>query len=536
MTEDSSLYASNFSTFEVGIDSKNQYKHLLEQANVAIALLKGSDFIIELANSQMLKIWGKGPEVIGLPVLSALPEIKGTSYPELLTSVFISGKTHYANENVAELVRNGLPEIVYLNFVYQPWYNEMQEIIGVMVSANEITEQVKARKAIEENEKKFRTLVMEADVATAIYIGEEMNIQMANDAMVKLWGKDSSVIGKRLMDALPELEGQPFWDLLTRVYKTGVTYKATEDRADLVVDGQLQSYYFNFSYKALRNVDGEIYGILNMAVDVTEQVLAKRKLSDNEEILRQAVEERTRELKETNQNLLVSNQELERFAHVASHDMKEPTRKIIMFIRMLEEEIGDVASPASKILMRKIFKSSERLNSIIDGVLQYSKVNATKDEDEFVSLEDLIKSIESDLEVVIREKHAVLYKTNLPKIYGQRFLLFQLFYNLINNALKFHRPNVSPVVEVRGMEILNKNNRSYHRISVKDNGIGFDQSYANAIFNKFTRLNSKDHFEGTGLGLSLCKSIAERHGGWIEAYGEENAGSEFVVYLPAKEN
>jgi light-regulated signal transduction histidine kinase (bacteriophytochrome) len=376
---------------------------------------------------------------------------------------------------------------------------------------------------------------MEADVATAIYIGEEMIIQMANDSMIRLWGKNSSVVGKPLMDALPELKGQPFSDLLTKVYKTGITYKATEDRADLVVDGQLQSFYFNFTYKALRNVDGEIYGILNMAVDVTEQVLAKRKLSDNEELLKHAVEERTKELKETNQNLLISNQELERFAHVASHDMKEPTRKIIMFIRMLEEEMGDVASPASKVLMRKILKSSERLNSIIDGVLEYSKLNATKDSNELVPLEEIIQNIESDLEVVIREKHAVLHKTDLPVIYGQRFLLFQLFYNLVSNAMKFNRPNISPVVEVSGLGEFNYNGKLYHRISVKDNGIGFDQSYAQSIFNKFTRLNSKDHFEGTGLGLSLCKAIAERHGGWIEAFGEENNGAEFLVYLPSKE-
>jgi len=182
--------------------------------------------------------------------------------------------------------------------------------MGVMAISNEVTEQVNARKQAEENEKNFSNLVMEADVATAIYFGPDMVLQMANETMIRVWGKDNSVIGKPVLEALPELKGQPFYEIFTQVYKTGQTYKATEDRADLVVDGKLQTFYFNFSYKALRNSSGEIYGILNMAVDVTEQVLSRRKLAESEEKLIRAVDERTHALKEPNENLIYSNHEL----------------------------------------------------------------------------------------------------------------------------------------------------------------------------------------------------------------------------------
>ena len=524
---------SNYSLIRKGIDNLNQYHDLFLQAHVGIVLFKGEDLVIDFANEPIRKIWGKDSSVIGKTLLEVLPEISDTEYPKLLLEVYRTGNTHYAYENSATLIRNGKPELVFFNFVYQPWYDANEEIMGVMAVSNEVTDQVISRMQAEENEKNFRNLVMEADVATAIYYGPDMIIQMANETMIRVWGKDNSVIGKPVLEALPELKGQPFYEIFQQVYRTGQTYKATEDRADLVVDGKLQTFYFNFSYKALRNSAGEIYGILNMAVDVTEQVLSRRKLAESEEKLIRAVEERTHELKESNENLIFSNQELERFAHVASHDMKEPVRKITMFIRMLEEELKPSLSEKQTVLLDKVTKSAARLNNIVDGVLEYSRVNAYNGEMRDVDLHDLIAKIENDLELSITEKKAFIHKYDLPVIKGYDFLLFQLFYNLISNSLKFSIEGITPEIEIYGAEPVYKNFRQYIPVVVADNGIGFNAEYSELIFNKFTRLHSKDHYEGTGLGLSLCKTIAERHGGWIEADGAENAGAKFTVYLPA---
>lgn len=162
-------------------------------------------------------------------------------------------------------------------------------IISSALTLKDLRPELVARKELEDSEKRFRNLVQEAPVATAIYIGREMKIQWANDAMIKLWGKDKSVIGTTVRAALPELEGQPFHQLLDDVYTTGEIYQATEDRGDLVVDGVLQTFYFNFSYKPLRDTEGRVYGILNMAIDVTEQVKTKRKLEESEKNFRNLI-------------------------------------------------------------------------------------------------------------------------------------------------------------------------------------------------------------------------------------------------------
>ncbi len=156
---------------------------------------------------------------------------------------------------------------------------EFQGMVGVVI---DVHEDVIKGQLIREKEHRTRTIVEEATVATAVYTGLEMKIELANEAMINLWGKDRSVIGKTLQESLPELEGQPFFDLLHDVYTSGKTYYGKEDRVDLMINGKMQTGYFNFTYKPLRNEKGEIYGILNMAMDVTEQRLARKEVEDSE--------------------------------------------------------------------------------------------------------------------------------------------------------------------------------------------------------------------------------------------------------------
>lgn len=524
-----------------GINSQNQYYNLFLQTQVGIVIFKGPDLVIEMINDALLEIWGKDKRVVGLPLMEALPEIAGTAYPLLLKEVYDTGISHHAKEYSAYLVRNGQPELVHFNFVYQPFYEPDGTIGGVMAVANEITEQVEARKEVEESEKKLRSLVMNADVATGIYIGEDMRIDMANDAMIRLWGKDESVIGKTIREALPELEGQPFHQLLQHVYTTGQTYKASEDRADLVVDGKLQSYYFNFSYKPLFDSQGKVYGILNMAVDVTENVMARQMLAKSEEQLKMAVEERTSALKISNENLERSNKELEQFAHVASHDMKEPIRKIKMFTDRLHNEFGDLFPERANLYFEKIEKATGRLVNMVEGVLHYSSLNAMEYSVEEIDLNDILKNIQEDFELQIEQKQAQLNFNIEHSFKGAPFLIYQLFYNIINNSLKFSRKDIPLVINITSsiikgadlVEIETSNKEAtFLKITVQDNGIGFKQANAEKIFNTFTRLNARDDYEGTGLGLTLCKRIVSRHNGMIKAKGEEGVGARFYIYLP----
>jgi len=264
--------------------SQDSLALLLLQAPIALSMLMGDDFVIQVANPQMLELWGKEPQIIGKKLIEALPELKDQPFIDILIQVKKSGKPYKGYRQAASLVRHGTMEICYFDFIYAPIYNdEVNEIIGISIVATEITDQVLAEIKAEETEYKFQTIIQGADYPIAIYKGEDFIIDMANDKILESWGKDKSVLGKKISEGIPELLNQPFIKLLKQVYESGETYFAKEDRADLIVDGEIKTYYFNFSYQPIRNHNGEVYAILNVAVDVTDVVNAKRQLKENEE-------------------------------------------------------------------------------------------------------------------------------------------------------------------------------------------------------------------------------------------------------------
>lgn len=271
-------------------ESEARFRSIVEQAPMAIGLLSGREMIVEVGNAAIFALWGKDPSIVGLPLIQALPELEGQPFLTLLANVLATGKPFYGNSTLAKLVRNGIMEDAYFDFAYTPLRDDRGALSGVMVLATEVTEQVIARKRVEESEAKFRALIAEAPVATCFFTGREMRVEIANSTMLEYWGKDETAIGQALETVLPELKGQPFPDLLDKVYTTGQSYSERAARAQLLVDGELRTYYFNYTYKPLRNAAGEVYGVINMASDVTAQVLDRRKLEDAESSLRSAIE------------------------------------------------------------------------------------------------------------------------------------------------------------------------------------------------------------------------------------------------------
>ena len=235
-----------------------------------------------------------------------------------------------------------------------------------------------------------------------------------------------------------------------------------------------------------------------------------------------------------NKSLELSNQELHQFAHVASHDLKEPLRKIKTFTGRLSQDEGNKFSARSQVFLEKVKSASDRMMSMIDGVLHYSVLNVNEQNTESVDLNETMRSIVEDLELPISEKQATIKYSDLPTIDGSAVLLYQMLYNLINNSLKFTKKDVRPEIDVSAT-YSTIDGKDYVRIWVEDNGIGFEKEYAAIIFNTFARLNSKDQFEGTGLGLALCKRIVERHEGKIEATAVLGQGAIFVATLPLKQ-
>jgi|GEM_PF-2136761 len=242
------------------------------------------------------------------------------------------------------------------------------------------------------------------------------------------------------------------------------------------------------------------------------------------EELNMLVEQRTRELHKMHEDLL-------NFSHIVSHDLKEPVRKIKFLISLIKNNQASDMITDEKRFISRIEVSADRLRQLIEGIHNYTEVQDINLDLTETDMNELIKKILGDLQLLIESKGARVTVKNLPVIEGVSVLLYKLFYNLIDNALKFTRPGITPEITISYREITLAG-KKHAEISVSDNGIGFDEKYVNRIFEPFKRLHTKDSYEGAGLGLALCRKIAERHNGSITATGHSDTGATFRVILP----
>jgi PAS domain S-box-containing protein len=232
-----------------------------------------------------------------------------------------------------------------------------------------------------------------------------------------------------------------------------------------------------------------------------------------------ALEQKTKELER-------SNSELEQFAYVASHDLQEPLRTISSYVQLLASRYKDKLDSDANEFIDFAVDGSKRMRTLINSLLEYSRVNRVKPF-EWMELTDLMKEIQLDMKDQIKEANATIKYNGLPKIYGDVVLITQLFQNLIGNAIKF-RDDKKPEIK-----ITSKRKNGEYIFGVEDNGIGIKDEYAEKIFVIFQRLNSRDKYPGTGIGLSICKKIVERHGGKIWVESEPGKGSKFYFTIKA---
>jgi PAS domain S-box-containing protein len=253
------------------------------------------------------------------------------------------------------------------------------------------------------------------------------------------------------------------------------------------------------------------------------------------------LEKNNEQLAELIKALEASNHDLQQFASVASHDLQEPLRKITIFSHLLKDREAGLSAEAT-VYLGKIIESARRMRTLIIDILNYSRLSANDGPKEFVDLNNMINELKYDFELIIEEKGAEIHAGELPSLEVNGGQIRQVFYNIVSNALKFSKAGKPPVISITSKTISEKSFDSPEQadgpfclLSICDNGIGFDEQYLSKIFALFERLNSKDQYEGTGIGMAIAKKIIDKHNGLITAESRDDCGAEFKIILPIKQ-
>ncbi len=652
-------------------------------SSISIAIFLGRELIVEAPNQAFLDTVGKGNDIAGKPFAQVMPELEDQPFLRIIDDAYTSGETFYSFETPATIIKNGIPVLRYFNISFTPLKDIKGETYAVLDISVDVTENVETRKTVEENAAKLRAIVDNAQAAIGVYAGKDMIVEHPNQAFIDIVGKGPDIAGKPLREVMPELlsEGQPFLKILDDVYTTGIPYVTSGSLIKIVRGDEMTNGYYNFSYTPVLDLDGQVYQIVVVATDVTEQIAARRAAEEANEALRGAtdlaelgnwsldmttgileysermrswfgfepdelitidvaysvikesdrhlvresmqaaiapgsdslydaeytavnrrtgrehiihaqgsvslneegqayrvigtaqditiyrqlqfelehqVQQRTEELEaaveelkttndeleKSNAQLVHSNDELAQYAYVASHDLQEPLRKIRVFAGMLAG--SSELSADTKLTIEKISGAAERMSMLIQDLLSFSRLLKSETLIRPVSLQETVEAVWGDFELIVKEKGATIKADGLPVILAVSLQMNQLFYNLINNALKFTAPGQSPHIEVTSAlitrEEAHKNvpkplpSGNYYHISVSDNGIGFETQYYEQIFEVFKRLHGRDHYQGSGIGLSLCRRIVTNHNGHIYAESKPGKGSVFHIFLPDRQH
>ncbi len=513
-------------------ESESLFRNMVEQTPVAILLSRGEDVVIESLNAPMLQYMNKTSfeEVLGKKMLEVLPELKGQQALQTVINVQRTGIPYRGDEQAVDLIVNNKLERHYFHFSYTP-IMESGKIMGVLHIALDVTRQVESRKKIEEGQEQLKRFKFMADHAKDPFIPmrEDGTFAYLNQRALDAWGyTEEEAQHIRVPDVDPVYQDGAFAEVFARAQKGEVLQFQTLHRRK---DGFV--YPVEVNMNGIR-LEGKPH-LFAVARDITERRQA-------EEELERKVKERTAELEKANQELKRSNQNLEEFAYAASHDMKEPIRKIHFFADRLRERLVHKLDEENQRYFERMEAGAKRMSTLIDDLLLYSHVNRGRSTVDTVDLNQMLSFVLDDLELHIEEKGATIDIGSLPTIQGRPRQLQQLFENLIANALKYSKVGVAPEVHVLSRLISGgeasisspsvNTDKMYHLIEVVDNGIGFEQADAERIFNVFTRLHGNTEYRGTGVGLSIAQKIVENHGGYIRAKSKPGEGSTFSVLLP----
>lgn len=487
---------------------------ILLNTPVPTAVYCTDDLLISFANNAMLRLWNQAERVIGRKFADIAADFKKDSISGQIRTVMKTGIPFQANDQKLNILKNGAWTPFFFNYNFSPLRNEKGVVYGVVHTCTEVTKLHEAKNQIV-NSGEMLGMAIDACGMGTYEIDVTTNGIKTSDNFKKLLCIDSEITLKALMEKVHPDDRHLLEKARKDALANGVVCYETR-----ILQENKSEKWIKFFGKIIKDEKGNPITILGVVQDIQKQ-------KEFEVELERKIEESTLELRRSNADLL-------HFANVVSHDLQEPVRKIRIFDDFLKNEIAHQLPDRSVMHLNKIGDSATRMQSIIEGLLAYSTMDKSIQPVEKISLNDLLENIKTDLELIIKEKDAILIISDLPEVQGAAILIHQLFYNLTQNALKFTKAGQPPRIIITSC-IKNINSTESVEISFKDNGIGLDPLYAEKIFAVFERLHSKDEYEGNGIGLALCQKIIQRHNGTIMAKGEIENGAEFIVTLPLEQ-
>jgi PAS domain S-box-containing protein len=385
-----------------------------------------------------------------------------------------------------------------------------------------ITERKLQEQKLLKSEERLRYFVEHTPVAVAM-TDKHFRYLLVSTTWLRDYGRGhEQLIGLQHLEVFPDF--QEDWLKHYQEALKGKVYRCEEDvvqRADGSKD------WLRWEVHPWRDEAGEIGGLVIFVEDIT-----KRKIAEN------ALRQSRAKLKKYTAELERSNKELENFAYISSHDLQEPLRKIQAFGDRLRTTEYASLSERGRDYVDRMFNSAARMQTLINDLLAFSRLSTKQVNLGKIDLNQTVREVLSDLELVIEQTKAIISLDPLPTVEADATQMRQLFQNLITNAMKFTKNGVTPEVNIKCQvyrESVNEQEEEFAEISVSDNGIGFEERFIDRIFNIFQRLEGQK-YPGSGIGLAVCKKIAQRHGGDITAKSKPGEGATFIVKLPLKQN
>jgi PAS domain S-box-containing protein len=367
---------------------------------------------------------------------------------------------------------------------------------------HDITDRIEAEYKLKHSRERYRNLL--ESISDRIYVlDHDLRLVVINEAVAKFVNKSrQDIIGKRITDVFPDIKSYPVYDAVIKVLNTSEPIVIEENLT--CRDGKNNWYNIN------------IYPVPEGALCITSDITIQ-KINENS-------------LRIMNEKLKKSNQELEQFAYIASHDLQEPIRMISNFSEILKQDYYEKLEEEGREYIDTIIDGSERMSEIVADLLEYSRIEKKNQPFDFIDLNDVLNKAIKNLAGFIKNNKAQIIHDKLPTIYADKVQMILVFQNLLSNAIKFVKDK-TPVIHVSSNSVKNK-----WVIFVRDNGIGISKAYHNKIFEMFKRLHTKDEFPGTGIGLTSCKKVIDRHNGDIWLESELGKGSTFYFSIPHKIN